>query len=391
MRGYIGRISAVLKLIFEYAWRYSGSLAAVCLFAAVLGLGIFHAVVQDAGAVSFRSYSGVLNPAGAEAPKGLFALGDGAVHGVPHVRMEYSRDGQLTRMRHLDAEGNLSPLPGSRVAEQLVSYDKQARLSRKQNKDACGAPAEDAQGVCVREYDYDNNGNLVRIRFRNARGMLTVPRFPGYAECRMSYDEKGRPLRVVYLDAAGQPVVNAQGEQSVVYSYGADGRVTRENHVAGRLADNLAGVAREICENTETGTHCRWESKDGAPVVHPAYCSAAVRRDEHIAYGLSRCSYLDAAGAPCAVQRACAEHLKMHNRQGQMEWECFSGADGLPVNHPARVYAECVREYAPDGSLSREFFWDAAGNPAPLHERRFVGDFGLSLHADGSTAVQPMR
>ena len=391
MRGYIGRIGAGLKLIFEHTWRYTGSLAAVCLFAAALGLGIYHAVVQDAGAAFFRNYAGVLNPAGAEAPQGLVALGNGAVHGVPHVRMEYSRDGQLTRMRHLDAEGNLSPLPGSRVAEQLVSYDKQSRLSRKQNKDASGTPAEDAQGVCVREYDYDNAGNLVRTRFRNARGELTVPRFPGYAECRLSYDEKGRPLRVEYLDAAGQPVVNARGEQCVVYSYGDNGRVTRENHVAGRLSDNQAGVAREICVNTETGTHCRWESADGAPAVPPEHCAAAVRRDEHMAYGLSRSSYMDAGGTPCATQRACAEHLKRHNRQGQMEWECFCGADGLPVNHPARGYAERVCVYAPDGSPSREFFWDAEGNPSPLHERRFVGNYGLSLHADGSTAVQPLK
>ena len=74
-----------------------------------------------------------------------------------------------------------------------------------------------------------------------------------------------------------------------------------------------------------------------------------------------------------------------------MEWECFSGADGLPVNHPALGYAERVCEYALDGALNREFFWDAAGNPAALHERRIVGDFGLNLHADGSTSVLPMK
>lgn len=390
MRNYLGRAGAGLKQLFENTWHYTGSLAAVCMFAAVLGLGIYHAVVQDGTPATYRCYAGVLNPAGAEPPRGLLPLGQGALKGAPHVRMEYGADGRVTRMQHLDAQGRLSPLPGSKVAEQQMVYDRNARLSRRVNKDAQGAPAVDAQGVAAREFDYDAAGRLVRTRFLDAQGRLTSPRFPGYAECRLSYDAEGRPTQLEYLDAAGRPVLNAAGEQRVVYTYGADGRVTRENFVAGLLADNHSGVARETLEKVPQGTRRSWQTAKGEPAPHPELEAAAVQHDSHLAYGLQRRSFMDARGKPCDTRRACAEHLQRNDRKGRLEWECFSGADGLPVNHPTRGYAERVCEYNPGGGLAREFFWDAAGNPAPLHERRIVGDFGLSLHSDGSTAVQPL-
>ena len=391
MRDLLRHSCAALKELLEHTWHYTGSLAAVCLFAAALGLGIYHAVVQRDEPVVFRCYAGVENPAGAEPPRGLLPLGQGELKGAPHVRVEYGADGRVTRMRHLDAQGKLSPLPGSHVAEQLLFYDHNARLIRRENKDAQGAPAEDAQGVAVREFDYDAAGRLVRSQFRDAGGRLTVPRFPGYAESRLNYDAEGRLSRIEYLDAEERPVLNAEGEQCVVYSYGEDGRVTRENRVSGLPADSHSGVARELLEMLPQGTRRSWQRADGSPAVHPSSGAVAVQYDEHLDYGLQRRCYMDETGRPCGAQRACAEHLQRHDQRGRLEWECFSGADGLPVNHPSRGYAERVCEYAPDGGLAREFFWDAAGNPAPLYERRFFGDHDLTLHSDGSTAVQPLR
>lgn len=391
MRNYTGRAGAALKHLFENTWHYTGSLAAVCLFAAVLGLGIYHAVVQDVPASSYKCYAGVVNPAGAEPPRGVLPLGQGPLSGTAHVRLEYGAGGRVVRMRHLDEHGRLSALPGSRVAEQQMEYDGHARLCRRVNRDSRGNPVEDAQGVAAREFDYDAAGRLVRTRFRDATGRPAMPRFPGYAECRLSYDAEGRPLRVEYLDAAGRPVLNAEGEQCVVYTYGADGSVTRENRVAGLPADNHAGVAREVLEPAPAGTRRCWQNAKGDAVAHPLVGAAQVQHDQHLAYGLQRRSYAGADGRAVTAQRACAEHILRSDRKGRLEWECFSGADGLPINHPALGYAERVCEYAPDGRLAREYFWDAAGNPAPLHERRLAGDFGLTLHSDGSTVVQPLR
>ena len=81
------------------------------------------------------------------------------------------------------------------------------------------------------------------------------------------------------------------------------------------------------------------------------------------------------------------------NEDGQVEWECFSGVDGLPVNDPRCGYAERVCMYSPQGELQREYFWDAAGKPAAVaelrHENTPHGRFTLQIHRDGATTVQP--
>lgn len=393
MSSVVKRVGRSLRRVFESAWHYLGSMAAVCLFAAVLGLGIYHAVVQDA-APRYYCYAGVYNPAGAEAPGGIIPLGAESAPEVPHVRLEYSPAGRLQRMRSMDAAGRVCALPGSQVAEQRLFYDHRGFLTRRENRDAAGRLVADAQGVAVREFDYDAAGLPVGTRFLDAARQLVVPRFPGYAESRTSYDAEGRPLVIEYLDAEGQPVVNAAGEQRVEYEYADEGRrVIRRNMVEGALADNGSGVAQECYCELPQGSSRSWSNARGEPVVHPQVGAEVLSCEHYPVRGLQRRRFLAADGAPCSHARVCAEHLLRKNEAGQVEWECYSGADGMPVEHPRRGYAERVCEYSPQGELEREYLWDAAGNPAPVAERRYEGTssgrFALSIHRDGSTTVQP--
>ena len=386
------RGAGVLRSLFETAWNYLGSLAAVCLFAAVLGLGIYHAVVYD-GELRCYCYAGVYNPVGAEEPQGILLLSKDAAPGVVHVRMEYDGRGKLQRMKSLDASGYVRALPGSRVAEQRLQYDAAGRLIRRENRDAAGALVDDAQGVAVREFAYDAAGRHVRSLFRNAAGDRVSPRFPGYAECRISYDAEGRLERMLHLDAEGNPAPNARGEELVQYQYGEDGKVRRSNLVGGELAENVHGIATEVREELEHGFCCRWLDAAGNPAVHPQVGAAALLRENKEAVHIERRRLLGTDGEPQATCRACAEHMVRLNSRGLPEWELHGGADGLPVDHRALGYAERVCLYDAAGNLQREYFWDAAGNPAPLCERRHAataaGNYTLSLHADGSTAVQP--
>ena len=394
MRSYAKRVVEVLQGAVDVLWRYLGSLGAVCLLAAVLGLGIYHAVVQD---VSPRlcCYAGVCNMPGALPPEGIVPLGTGEVEGVPHVRLEYGADGSLLRMRHVNAEGNAAPLPGSKVAEQRLFYQEGENplLVRKENCGVSGQLVEDAQGVAVCSFDYNADGRLVRTRFCNSAGQLVQPRFPGYAECRVEYDAEGRPQSVQYLSAEGKPVVNAAGEEQVRYEYGEDGSVKRSNFVAGKLAANACGVAVESVHPQEGGTCCRWYDAAGNPAVHGRVGAAVLQHEKLSVPGVTRRRLMDEAGEPCHRVRVCAEHLMRCNAHGQPEWECYAAADGMPVEHPALGYAERVCEYSRAGHLEREYFWDAAGKPAPVCEARHVrtpdGVYTLRLHADGATSVQP--
>ena len=256
MRRIVRQAGTALKGGFETLWNYLGSLAAVSLFAAVLGLGIFHAVVQDAEPRTC-CFAGVRNKSGAVPPEGLVPLGQGTAAGMPHVRMEYGADGLLQRMRYVNGEGYSAPLPGSQVAEQRLCYSDGAapRLVSKENRGVTGRLATDAQGVAVSEFEYDAAGRLVGTRFLDAARQQVQPHFPGYAESRVVYDALGRPLELRYLGADGREVLNAAGEQRVTFEYGEDGSTTRRNWVDGKLADNTHGVAVEVLEPCEGGTH----------------------------------------------------------------------------------------------------------------------------------------
>lgn len=392
MQSLVNRAGSALLGLFEACWHYLGSLAAVCLLAAALGLGIYHMLIPGSAPTCY-CYAGVRNTAGAVPPDGVLALGRNVSPGVPHVRLEYDEQGRVLRMKSVDEHGRLCALPGSRVAEQRLEYDAGGHLVRKENRDARGAPAEDAQGVASRLFERDAAGRVVRTEFRNAAGQLAEPRFPGYAESRAQYDPQGRLVRVEYLGADGRPTRNAAGEGLVEYCYGADGSVTRSNYVGGELTDDYAGVAQEEWHTSALGSTRSWKDAAGNAVINPAVGAAALHHDHASRGGVERRRFMDAAGEPSAYARACAEHLVRFNDEGKPVWEYYGGADGLPVNHPALGYAERLCQYAPEGQLEREYFWDAQGRPAAISERRHVdthaGAYTLSLHSDGSTVVQP--
>ncbi len=394
MHHYVRRVGAILKKGGEVAWQYMSSLAAVCLFLAVLGLGMYHAVVKEPRPV-YYCYAGVVNPAGAEPPRGITLLGRECFPDFPHARLEYDPQGRISRMCYVREDGNISPFPGSRVAQQVLSYSDDGHLIRKENRNAAGGLVDDAQGVAVRAFVYDSGGRMVRTEFLNSRGKLVTPRFPGFAVCLVRYDDAGRPLEIRYQDADGKLVPNAQGEELVLYEYGDNGVVTRKNMVDGVLRNNCHGVASEKLERLPEGNGSRrmWHDETGAPALHPSIGAAMLQHEPCVAAGLQRRRFLGADGQPCHQARACAEHLVRSNSAGKTEWECFGAADGMPVNHPVLGYAERVCEYAADGALIREWFWDAEGLPAQVSERRHIdtgaGLYTLSLQSDGATVVQP--
>lgn len=396
MAGTCRKIGHYLKRAFEYAWGYMGTLAALGLLLGVLGMGIFHAYTRDSEAREVRCFTGLFNTAAPEAPRGLGQLPyKGNLAPGPHIRFEYGSDGRLKRLVHVDAQGKISPMPGSRVAEQKVEYDPAGRVVARRNFDAKGAPAADASGISVREFEYDGQGRLVRGTLLNEAGKKIVPRMPGYAEMLLSWDAKGRLLGIRYLDGKGRPVTNARGESHVQYSYDdARHETLRTNLVNGEPADNALGYATECRRSTADGcvTQTTWKNADGATVSHPGVGAASVLSERIKGDCLMRERLCADNGIMRESSRVCAERLVRTDSHGNVEWECYNAADGLPCQNEALGYAERVCEYAPDGVLSREYFWDEGGNPSECYEKRYTMSHGgkhvLSLHADGATELR---
>ncbi|MBR5887510.1 MAG: hypothetical protein IKZ07_04805 [Akkermansia sp.] len=385
--------------LLSYVWGYMGTLSALGLLLGVLGMGVYHVFTPSFGGLPVRYFSGVYNTAGADAPFGvgeIYAPQEGV--GVPHLRFEYGHGGQLSRLVYCNAEGMVSPMPGSRVAEQRLIYNKNGQIAERRNFDEFGNPVADSAGIAVREFKYDPAGRLVGRIFRNAHGQKIVPRMPGFAEERISYDDRGRMLKVEYLDGEEKPIVNAAGESRVVYTYNdrAQERL-RTNYVKGVPTENADGVVTEQVRRTEDGlvNHTTWLDSAGKAVASADSVTTSMLVEQKPESGLLRTRFFGQDGRLRDRARVWSEHLVRSNPNGRVEWECFNGADGRPCLNPIYGYAERLCEYAPDGNLEREFFWDCRGNPADCYEKRHISDGSshhvISLRRDGSTELTRTR
>lgn len=379
--------------LLDYAWRYFGTLSAMGLLLGVLGMGLYHALMRSDEVLGARYFSGIFNPASAQVPVGIGELlpPEHQSFSSPHIRFEYNRKGQLQRLVHLNELGAVSPIPGSKVAEQRMEYDKQGLLIARRNFNASGQPVADSSGVASRVFEYDAAGHLVARRLLGAQGQPVVPRMPGFAEERITYDAQGRPTDIRYLDGRGKPIVNARGESHVTFAYDdAKQEILRTNFVSGKPTDNASGVASEQVSRTADGRSVRtsWRNAAGEAVQnndHEAHSELVDYMPSDRMHRTRRCGE---NGVMLDSARVWAEHLVRTTPAGSVVWECFNGSDGLPCMNHELGYAERVCEYGPDGKLESEFFWDANGNPSECSEKHYSAGHVLSLHADGSTEVR---
>lgn len=387
-----------IKALLAYSWGYMGTLAAMGMLIGVLGMGIYHACTRDAEYQAIRCFSGVFNSADASPPTGLDELPGDAHPAVPHLRFEYGKDGRLTRMVHISAEGRPSAIPGSKVCEQRIEYDEAGHVTRKSNYSATGAPTTDASGVFARAFTYDEHGRLTRTEFLDMAGRPIVPRMPGYAVESIAYDAQGRPVSIEYTDGKGNPVTNSRGERSVKFTYDDERHSqTRTNYIAGMPADNADGIAREEMSRTSDGqTSLRtWYNAEGKKMHHPETGACTVLTEVSHDGALRRERLCEEDGTPCRRKTGYTEHLVRTTPRGLIEWECYNDADGLPCVNEALGYAERVCEYGADGALKGEYFWDAAGNPCHRYEKRYTkdadGQHVVCLFNDGSTEASEVR
>ena len=389
-----GRLSEKLRELLEYSWGYMGTLAAMGLLIGVLGMGIYHSYTKDAEHQAMRCFSGIFNSADATPPSGLDELPHAPAH-VPHLRFEYGKGGRLERLVHISSEGYPSAMPGSNVAEQRISYDEHGHITRKSNFTATGAPTTDSAGVHARAFSYDHAGRLTRTEFLDRAGHAVVPRMPGYAVEKIAYDDKGRPSCIEYLDGKGSPITNSRGERKVIFSYDDElHRTTRTNYIGGVPAENAHGIAQERRYRTDDGRSemTSWHDAQGRRVHHPENGACSMLAETSRDGTLHRERLCGDDGTMCHNKAACAERVVRTTPRGLVEWECYNDAEGLPCVNDALGYAERVCEYGQDGALTREYFWDAQGNPCSRYEKRYThtdeGNHVLSLLADGSTELR---
>ncbi len=360
-------------------------------------MSLYYAVSPRAMERNVEIFEGFFNHADNKLPEGLgksIALSDHEQK--PQVRFEYDGEGRLTRVYHLNAQGELSAIPGSSVAEQTLGYDREGRLTSKKNTDAYGQPVHDASGVHERRFVYDARGNLTETSYWDKNLARTMPYTPGFAIERVVYDEQNRPIEKRYLDANEQPVENSLGWSHQKISYEDDGYTIKNFHNE-KLSNNAHGYAieRHHISNNGLMERLEWYDAQGNPVINDEEACASMQI-EHSADGKhKRVLYLCTKGQQLTSQRALAERLIKYNEKGQPRWESYIAHDGLPLNHHEHGYAECAREYDQNNRLSKQHFRDASGALAHCYEQRYSyaedSNRILSLYRDGSTATRLAR
>lgn len=398
---------ARLVRFLRMLWNYSGTLAALSLFAGVLALGTVHMRRGMTGMEeNARFFRGVYHSRDCAVPHGVDEITLDEANSLPcYVKFIYDGD-VLKRIVAMNNAGIPQATVGVSVAEQRMSYDRDGRLKERNNYDSNGRLCADMFAVTRYLYEYNDRGQLIKISFCDAKGKLTENEAPGYALEERFYDGAGKLLQRVFRGANGLKCVNRDGEQEVRYTYADNGKLeAKQNYIGGCLANNAVGVAEERWSYDHGGRPKRMEYRNakGETVVCRAadigYAAAAMRYDSR--GNCASVRYFDADhNVSDANGMKYAEHVCNYDGYGNPVYECFIDAAGELCVPPAIGYAEKMCNYDTKNRLRREYFWDAEGRPGGMpsskgrgacYERRYEyddrGKTVLSLYTDGSSEL----
>ena len=109
-------------------------------------------------------------------------------------------------------------------------FDEKDRLVVKRYYDHYGVLYYDDDGIAIYEFDYDEIGNRIEVRYFDEMKHPFQINFVGPAAIKYKYDEKRRVTQVTYLDAAYK--LNASmGIAMITYKYDEKGRLTEEKRL----------------------------------------------------------------------------------------------------------------------------------------------------------------
>ncbi len=383
---------------FSRFWAYMGGLSAMALMAGAIGMGSYHITHDNENDTYSELYEGFYNSADETMPRGIGALPLQMTPTHSHMRFEYDAQERLRRVVHVNNAGHRSNIPGSRVAEQTLRYNKAGQLISKSNRNAQGLPSADSAGVAERRFRYDEKGRLIESSFHNTQGQAIVPLMPGFAYKRTQYDAQNRPILIEYLDGHQKPLINARGESRISFEYDDElGSRTRRNEINGMLSNNKRGFAieRHLVSNGGRMQRTEWLDASGSLALNRGSDCAIIQIEFDEKGNRLRSLFLNEKGQLLQTPRTPAEHLARHNKEGLIEWESYNAADGLPCKNSSLGFAERMCEYNQDKRLVRENFWNEHGLPSRCYEKRYArspqGTHEISLHTDGSTQTRLVR
>ena len=289
------------------------------------------------------------------------------------VQFGYDADGRVTRIRYLDADGNVSGCLLEYAGEDY-EYDPEGRIVRITRVDSSGSPVIWALSYVTQVIEYDETGRPSRIVCLDRSGNpMPSPDFGNATGVSIVRDAQGNILRTVFLGTDGNPAACIGGFAEIRRTFDASGRATSEStyDADGNPVADQSGVYTYAYTYDGAGNCvlCMFLGADGQPVHNPDFDSWGLA----FAYSegfVTRITWLDAGGQPYEGDpdnpdinmRGYAHKERAQNAAGQLEWTRFLNAQGeltTSLNGASQIHYTYK-----DGSLYQIAYFD--GNGAPV-------------------------
>lgn len=156
----------------------------------------------------------------------------------------------------------------------LREYDDTNRLKRVSYLGIDGKQIKNKYGYAIITYYYNPNGKVDAEYYLDENGIPTCSDLYGYGK-RNIYDEKGNVIKLIFLDAQGNPMITGMGYASMTRSYYNDGinrgKVQKELYYDERenpisLTLGQFGIYKEYNEIGQN-TKITYLDKNGNPMV----------------------------------------------------------------------------------------------------------------------------
>ena len=287
--------------------------------------------------------------------------------GYAYYQETFMPNGLSASQRYFDADGK--PAINSQWYSTVnFEYDKDGNCIRMEHRDTDSSLCiqKDCHAAILTK-EYDSAGNETAINYFDVYGRPTISAY-GYATVRMEYDKQRRLIKEEYFDAEGRPSANSTGEHARIFVRDARGNISEELHrgIDGRLVADKNGVARYVYTHDDLDRSVRdlYYGADGKPSLHKDYYSEGsyVEYDD---YGRRRLlQRTDHEGHPTRLRHSItdfAQQLFRYDERGQVVETLFLNPDSTLCE--SMSCARMAIEYDERGRERMLAYFDAKGNP----------------------------
>ena len=241
----------------------------------------------------------------------------------------------------------------------LRAYDGEDRLLKEEYFDTKRRPSY-ANGYACVKYRYDDRGNLTVMEYYDDRGNRYMTS-DGVAVEEYRYDLLNNRIQTIWKDAEGKRL---DSKVVWVYAYDAFG-----NHIETACYDadgktpvnNASGWHREAMkyDDNHFQTETSYWDKNGQRINHPEHQYAISRYENDGSNQVKSSAFYDTSDRPCVNEEGY--HKQVNTLKfGKIVKQEYYGVDGQPCLGPAGAYAgACVYDYR--GNLIRLEVLDREG------------------------------